>query len=156
MSADDAPAQTPPTEAKPEPEPQPEPEAEPEPDSEVPAFEKVEGHEFAVGESVFVIDQNGYDIWEAQVVAVVGDKIAVHYPEYPEDDEELTGTDRLLVATDANKAIFTEMEETRKQAEAESEEKRKPRRQSSKVSKTRRPRGARSNPKRDSSRSRKK
>jgi hypothetical protein len=112
---------------------------------DAPAFEHVEGHEFAVGEDVFVIDRNGYDIWEGQVVAVGSDKIAIHYPDYPEDDEELAGTDRLLAVTDANKAIYAEMEEARKTPA------RPPKKQSTRtlrVPKKTKPKGSRSNPKR--------
>jgi hypothetical protein len=64
-----------------------------------------------------VIDPNGYDIWEAQLAAVVGNKNAVHYPDFPDDDEELTVVTRIFAATDANKAIFADTEKVRKASE---------------------------------------
>jgi hypothetical protein len=46
----------------------------------------------------FVIDPNGHDIWEGQMAAVVGNKHAVPYPAFPNDDEELTVVTRILTA----------------------------------------------------------
>jgi IS4 transposase len=122
--------------------------------ADAPAFERTSGYQFSVGEDVFVIDTNGYDIWEAQITAVVGASVAVHYPDYPDDDEELTGIARLLRVTDKNREIFDAMEQTR-EAVAKGLKKSNPR-QAKALKKTKtKPKGSRSNPRRVTTKTRK-
>jgi hypothetical protein len=78
-----------------------------------PAFEIVKDHEFKVREKVFVIDPNGFDIWEAVIVNANDGKIALRYPEYPADNEEFEDTARILVDTRVNRRIFNAQEATR-------------------------------------------
>ena len=118
-------------------------------EDEAPQFDRAK-HDFAVGEKVYAIDHNGYDIYKAEIVNMVGDKIAIHYPDYPNDDEELTGTDRLLVMSDANRVIFEAQEKVRVRAERRASRPKKP-----KVVRKTKPKGSRSNPKRAAVRGRK-
>jgi hypothetical protein len=81
--------------------------------SDTPQFQVVEGHEFKPKEKVFVIDPNGFDIWEAVITSVRAGKYSVHYPEYPEDDQEIEDTARILVDNRANRRIFKSQEAQR-------------------------------------------
>ena len=114
----------------------------------VPPFDRPEGHVFQEEENVFVIDPNGFDIWEAQITKIVNDRYAVHYPEYPQDDEELT-TARLLVASEKNQELFLKMENNR-QRNTEIREQPRPSKRSpgrkKKVPKKKKEQGTRHNP----------
>lgn len=105
-------------------------------EDDTPGFERVEDHEFQKGEEVYMIDPNGFDLWEGVVEGVDGDKISIHYPEFPEDDETVEGTERVLVKTDVNKEIYNKQEEVRKlkmeEEEEENEEKPKSNKKKSK------------------------
>jgi hypothetical protein len=76
-------------------------------------FEIVEDHEFKLKEKVLVIDSNGFDVWEAIITAINADTYKVHYPDYPQEDEELEGTSRILVETRINRRIFNAQEAER-------------------------------------------
>lgn len=93
-------------------------------DDPAPEFEFVADHKFAKGEKVYVIEPNGYDIWEAEINEVKSNgTYAVHYPAFPEDDCDISEEDkRILVQTKKNKKIFDEQEEVRNEKEEESEE----------------------------------
>lgn len=78
-----------------------------------PEFDIIPDHEFKEGEKVYVIDPNGYDMWEAIILKKNKDKFSVHYPEYSDDDEELTGTARMLVKNKNNIELYKKMEEQR-------------------------------------------
>ena len=79
-----------------------------------PAFEYVNDYNFTVDEDVYVIDGNGFDIWPGKVVSIEENKLKIHYPDYPDDDEEIALEDkRVLVKTTANTTIFTNQEEIR-------------------------------------------
>lgn len=110
-------------------------------------FDRPEGYEFKEGENVYVIDPNGFDIWEAQISKIVADNYAVHYPDYPQDDEELNGTARLLAATEKNKDIYARMENNREK-NRELNEKRKNQRRGKKQKKNKKKKeqGTRRNP----------
>jgi hypothetical protein len=71
----------------------------------------LEGREFKPSDKVFVIDPNGDDIWEAVVLSVRGGKYSVHFPEYPEEDQDLGGTGRILADTRTNHRIFKERQQ---------------------------------------------
>jgi len=81
--------------------------------SKEPEFERVVDHEFKLKETVFMIDPNGYDIWEGQITSIEGLKFSIHYPDYPNDDEVVEGTERMLVATKMNRRIFNNQEAKR-------------------------------------------
>lgn len=88
-----------------------------------PPFEFVPDHPFKKGEKVYVIDPNGYDIWEGQITDVKDNTYHVHYPEYPEDDGPITETaKRVLVQTKRNKDIFTKQEKIRAERENQEED----------------------------------
>lgn len=76
-------------------------------------FEIVKDHEFKVKEVVFVIDPNGYDIWEANITAVDGNKYSVHYPDFPNEDTVLDDKSRILVDTRVNRRIYNNQETAR-------------------------------------------
>lgn len=110
-------------------------------------FDRPEGYVFKEEENIYVIDPNGFDIWEAQISKIVADNYAVHYPQYPEDDEEINGTDRLLPQTEKNKDIYARMENNR-QKNIEQKEKRKNQRRGKKQKKNKKKKeqGTRRNP----------
>ena len=83
---------------------------------EKPQFEVVE-HEFKVKEKVYVIDPNEFDLWEGEITDIQDGKYSVHYPEFPEDDEVLEDTSRILAKTRVNTRIFN-IQETRRQGMA--------------------------------------
>ncbi|OHT04007.1 hypothetical protein TRFO_28610 [Tritrichomonas foetus] len=87
-----------------------------------PKFDRPEGYTFKEEEEVYMIDPNGFDLWEGVITKIVEDKYAIHYPEFPQDDEEVTGTDRILPRTDKNKDLYRRMENNRKSNEEEEEE----------------------------------
>jgi hypothetical protein len=78
-----------------------------------PKFERVKDHAFDVKEKVFVIDKNGFDIWEAEITQIQNGTYAIHYLEFPDDDENLTETNRILVNTRVNHRIFNQQESDR-------------------------------------------
>ena len=90
--------------------------------AETPAFERIEDHEFQPKEQVYVIDENGFDIYEAVIKSIEGLHYSVHYPEYPSDDQVLDGTARLLPKTRVNTRIYKNQEATRAQIAGEDEE----------------------------------
>jgi hypothetical protein len=78
--------------------------------SRTPKFERTKDHTYEVNEKVFVIDKNGFDIWEAQITTIQNGTYSVHYPEFPEDDEALPDTSRILLDTRVNRRIFNNQE----------------------------------------------
>jgi hypothetical protein len=78
-----------------------------------PSFDIVKDHEFKLKEKVFVIDPNGFDLWAGVITSTSGGKYSVHYPDYPQDDQEFEDTSHLLVDTRVNRRIFNSQEATR-------------------------------------------
>ncbi|KAH0787026.1 Mitotic apparatus protein [Histomonas meleagridis] len=93
---------------------------------DIPNFERIDNPVFHVDEYVYVISTNEYDIYEAVVTSVDGDNYHVHYPDYPDDDETVEGTERILKETEQNKKIFNKQERIRlakeKRMESDSDE----------------------------------
>ena len=90
-------------------------------------FSIEEDHNFTPKEKVLIIDSNGHDLWEGEIVSIEDGKYKIHYPEYPEDDETLEGTSRILVSNRTNRYIFNTQEASRntilpKEIEAEEED----------------------------------
>ena len=81
--------------------------------SDKPQFERVNDYEFKEKETVYVIDKNDYDIWEAKIMKIEGQKFSVHYPDYTSDDEDITDVNRILVSTKINKRIYNIQESKR-------------------------------------------
>lgn len=91
-------------------------------DEPAPEFDRAE-HTFTKGEKVYVIDPNGYDIWEAEITEVKENSVSVHYPEYPEDDGEIQNdTKRVLAQSKKNKKIFEDQEAVRNEKDNEEEQ----------------------------------
>lgn len=82
---------------------------------DIPDFEFVRDHEFKVDEGVYVIDQNGFDIYEAVITDIDGDGVySIHYPDWPDDDCTITDEDeRLLAKTGRNVRIYRDQEKIR-------------------------------------------
>jgi hypothetical protein len=78
-----------------------------------PGFERNPDHNFQVREKVFIIDNNGFDIWEAQIKDIQGGSVTVHYPGFPDDDEAINDFARVLVDGRVNRRIFNSQEATR-------------------------------------------
>lgn len=78
-----------------------------------PKFERVEDHQFKEGEDIYMIDPNGFDIYKAQIVKIEGTQYKIHYPEYPEDDETVENTERILALSRVNTRIFNTQEAAR-------------------------------------------
>lgn len=89
---------------------------------DIPNFEKPVNHTFTVGEQIYVIDPNGYDLYEAEIKSVGENSWHVHYPEYPEDDFTAKNTSRFLLKTDTNFKIYREQEDVRLAKTLEEEE----------------------------------
>ncbi|KAK8888034.1 hypothetical protein M9Y10_039094 [Tritrichomonas musculus] len=87
--------------------------------NDIPDFERVENHQFQKDEEVYMIDPNGLDLWEGIIEKAEGNKYSIHYPEFPTDDEDVEGTDRVLVRTDKNKEIYNNQEKIRAEKEEE-------------------------------------
>lgn len=86
-------------------------------------------NDFANGEDVYVIDKNGFDLWEGKIVRKEGSsKVGIHYPDYPEDDEGDVYYRRVLEKTERNSTIFMLQEEVRKKSEEEMERKKREKR----------------------------
>ena len=79
------------------------------------SLQKVEGHEFKVRERVYVLDPNNYDVWEAVIKSMDGNKIELHYPDFPTSDEVVENEDRIFVQTKENTRIFRKQEADRAQ-----------------------------------------
>ena len=80
---------------------------------DIPKFDIVADHEFQAKEKVLVIDPNGFDLWEGEIMSVEDGKYSIHYPEFPDDDEVMEDTSRLLVKNRINNRIFNNQEASR-------------------------------------------
>jgi hypothetical protein len=78
-----------------------------------PDFEIITGHDFKPKEKVFVIDPNGYDLWEGIITSIKSNKLGIQYPAFPGEDEELEDTSRILTDTRVNRRIFNMQEAIR-------------------------------------------
>jgi hypothetical protein len=68
---------------------------------------------YRTNERLFVIDANGFTLWQAEITRVRAGKYSVQYPEYPEDpedDQEVQDTAWILADTRANCRIFRTQE----------------------------------------------
>ena len=92
----------------------------------MPAFDVSNKH-FHIGEGVYVIHKNKYDIYEAVIDNIIGYKYHVSYPDYPNDNETVNGTDRILKMSKQNNDIFFYQESERLKKEAELQKNRKKR-----------------------------
>lgn len=83
----------------------------------IPAFDFHRSHHnFHINQKVYVIDKNGYDIYEAVIKRIKGKAIYIHYPDFPNDDEIISGRNRkirILEKTKKNNEIFEKQEEER-------------------------------------------
>lgn len=93
-------------------------------DGKAPDFERVSDFVPEVNEKVLMIDPNGYDLWIGKVQSNENGKIAIHYPDYPEEDETLEGdqVQRILKWTRTNSRIYHNQEMRRTQQQQDSEE----------------------------------
>lgn len=72
---------------------------------------------FHVNDEVYVIDKNGYDLWEAVIVKNnSGAFFGIHYPNFPQEDETIKGGSRILRRTPKNIKIYKKQEEMRNKA----------------------------------------
>ena len=85
-------------------------------------FEYSPEHKYQIGEKIYVIDPNGYDIWEAEIVEIGTTSWFVHFPDYPEDDGQYETPDQFLLRTEKNRSIFEKQEKARKENQEEEEE----------------------------------
>ena len=93
-------------------------------EDENPDFERDENRQFRVDDKVYVIADNQYDIYEAEITAVNDGSYSVHYPEYPDDDTDVD-EESLLPITERNQRIFEEQEQIRREKEREEEERKR-------------------------------
>ena len=81
-----------------------------------PEFDLTAPSEFQVGDKVFAIDKNKYDIYQAVVKKVVGPNLYdVVYPDY--ETEETVEQERILVRNEKNTKIYEEQERVRNDIE---------------------------------------
>ena len=86
-------------------------------------IERLTDHTFQKGEKVYVIDNNLYDIFEAEITDINDDGYDVYYPDYETD--EIVGVERLLPKTNKNNAEYERQERIRVQKEKLEERKKK-------------------------------
>ena len=91
-------------------------------DEEKPQFSKEPDHKFVEGEKIYIIDPNGFDIYQAEIRSYRNGTYDIHYPQYPSDDFTTTDTSRFLVINEANQAIFNDQESVRVAKEIEEED----------------------------------
>ncbi|OHS93217.1 Mitotic apparatus protein [Tritrichomonas foetus] len=96
-------------------------------DTSTPPFDYTKDHELKPKEKVFVIDPNGYDLWAGVVQSNENGKVAIHYPEYPDEDEVIEGDaqKRILYNNRTNSRIYNNQEmkrEEKDQPDSEEEE----------------------------------
>lgn len=77
-----------------------------------PDFEFISDYAFREKEKVFVIDKNDFDIWEGIIIVIKNNEYAIHYPDYPTDDEDVE-KERVLPCSHKNKIIFRHQEKQR-------------------------------------------
>ena len=93
------------------------------PKEQKPQFDRDPFHKFAENEKIYVIDDNGFDIYEAIIKQVRNGIIYdVEYPDYPDDNFSTVSTARFLLRTEKNKAIYEQQEAIRVAKEYEEEE----------------------------------
>jgi hypothetical protein len=78
-----------------------------------PSFDHQINHQFHLGETVYVIDDNDYDIWEARVKKLEQKRIFVSF-EHEIDNDQWINRKRILMQNDVNNEIFREQERIRK------------------------------------------
>lgn len=84
-----------------------------EPSKDIPNFEVADNYTFKEKEGVFIVDENGFDIWEATIDRINGNKYSIHFTE----NITLIGTNRILPKTMKNKAIYYDQMSERKTIE---------------------------------------
>ena len=78
-----------------------------------PQFKPDPDHIFTENEEVLIIDKNKLDLWKGIITKIEGNQISIHYPDYPDYDEDLTGFSRILPANRENTRIFNNQEAKR-------------------------------------------
>ena len=90
------------------------------PQTASPEFDFTAPSEFEVGDKVFAIDKNKYDIYQAEIKKVVGPHLyEVIYPDY--ETEETVEQERILVRNEVNLKIYEEQERVRNDIEEHEE-----------------------------------
>ncbi|KAK8843632.1 hypothetical protein M9Y10_024692 [Tritrichomonas musculus] len=89
-------------------------------DSELkkPDFDFNRKRSYLPNDDVFVIDKNGFDIFEAVVMSVTNSGYSIHYPDFPQNDEQV-GIERIIDKSEKNIDIFKKQEENREKKVAE-------------------------------------
>jgi hypothetical protein len=82
-----------------------------------PSFERDPTHQFSLREAVYVIDDNRYDIWEAQIKKLTPKRIFVSFDHNGDDDQWVTKP-HVLVKNEGNTAIFRDQERIRNAKQA--------------------------------------
>lgn len=80
-------------------------------------FEKSPTDQFSVGEFVYVISANDFDVFEGVIEKISNGRYWIHYPEWPNDDEDFIGTEKLLKETNVNKKIYQKQNHIREKFE---------------------------------------
>jgi hypothetical protein len=77
-----------------------------------PLFHTEPRRQFSAGESVYVIDPNGYDIWEARITRIRRTRV---FASVADDSEryQWIDLDRIIPKNDSNRAIFDIQERIR-------------------------------------------
>ena len=81
-------------------------------------IKRAPAHVFKKGETVYVIDGNEFDIYEAKITQINGDKYTIYYPDY-ELYEVIIDTRRLLPKNTKNNKEFKRQERIRLKKEKE-------------------------------------
>lgn len=76
-------------------------------------------HTFKVREKVYILDTNGYDIWEGVIKSIDGNEFTISNPEYPKNSgQKISDLSRIFPVTKVNYRIFHEQEMKRSERAA--------------------------------------
>lgn len=81
-------------------------------------FELILNHTFRSHEKVFVIDPNGFDLWEGVITSTARGRFKIRFPAFPGTEVDLKLSAHLLVDTPSNREIFNKQDALRKALDA--------------------------------------
>ena len=81
-----------------------------------------EGHVFNKDDEIYVIDENGVDLWKAKIKKVNKKSVIVTFEDLDEEDEKFKDTTNFIERTEENNKIYEEQSKKREELAKEEEE----------------------------------
>ena len=81
-----------------------------------------EGHVFNKDDEIYVIDENGVDMWKAKIKKVNKKSVIVTFEDLDEEDEKFKDTSNFIERTEENNKIYEEQSKKREELAKEEEE----------------------------------